>query len=160
MLKPVLQWTCYWSKLKLAYQGLTLGDKIILPKTKTKPWIRTYLVLFVCWKCYFLNYNFDSVFPCLLRCFSIFYCILDFPLILMIWSDEFVEYFFVQSAVFKLWGRKVIFEVPMFNWHVEDVFNAEIFFLDRFNLIFMQGFLSSSLFSFLLEPVAPFGRNF
>lgn len=54
----------------------------------------------------------------------------------------------------------MIFEVPMFNWHVEDVFNAEIFFLDRFNLIFMQGFLSSSLFSFLLEPVAPFRRNF
>lgn len=71
-LKPVLQWTCYWSKFKLAYQWLTLGDQIILPKIKTKPWIWNYLVLLVCWKCYFLNYNFDIFFPCLLRCFRIF----------------------------------------------------------------------------------------
>lgn len=33
------------------------------------------------------------------------------------------------------------------------------FFFDRFNLNFMQGFLSSSLFNFLYEPVALFGRK-
>lgn len=35
----------------------------------------------------------------------------------------------------------------------------KFFFFDRFNLNFMQGFLSSSLFNFLYEPVALFGRK-